>query len=357
MDPFAPDFFQKFFSQGLLAAQTREVRTEPVAVKVLPLPEDGKPDDFSGAVGRFRVSASANKPELAVGEALDLTVQVEGDGNLKTAADPRIPPIEGFQVYDTVSSLSQSKQEDLVRSTKVLKTVLVPRASGRMIIPPVPFSFFDPRRGAYVREVTEPIEVTVRPGTGAARGPEPSPSAPGLVALASDIRYLKEAPPPEGVGAWLASLSRRRWPHGLPLLALALSGALNWLRSRQARDPFAFRSKTALGRAKAALRESQRAFRKGRPKEGLSLLAQALEGYVSDKLGPEAAGLPFRKTTELLARRHPSLPAESLEGVRGLWEEVQGLQYAPRQGEAGNGRSLAEAAADRLEALDREVRS
>ncbi|MCX5783587.1 MAG: BatD family protein, partial [Elusimicrobia bacterium] len=49
VDPFEPDFFQKFFAQGAGSAITKEVRTEPIEINIKPLPDDGKPLSFNGA--------------------------------------------------------------------------------------------------------------------------------------------------------------------------------------------------------------------------------------------------------------------------------------------------------------------
>jgi mono/diheme cytochrome c family protein len=70
VDPFAPDFFQKFFSQGLVSAQTRNLNSDPITLSAESLPAEGKPADFSGAVGRFSIAAALDNPKTKAGEAV-----------------------------------------------------------------------------------------------------------------------------------------------------------------------------------------------------------------------------------------------------------------------------------------------
>ncbi|MDD5629146.1 MAG: BatD family protein, partial [Elusimicrobia bacterium] len=87
-DPFSPDFFERFFSQGVTAAQSRTVASSPLVLEVSPLPGAGRPPDFSGAVGRFTLAASVDKSRSQVGDAVNLTVTVQGIGNLKAIGEP-----------------------------------------------------------------------------------------------------------------------------------------------------------------------------------------------------------------------------------------------------------------------------
>ena len=57
-----------------------ERATQPLTVTVEPLPDAA---GFSGAVGRFRASASLDRDVVPLGEAVTLRFRVEGTGNLK----------------------------------------------------------------------------------------------------------------------------------------------------------------------------------------------------------------------------------------------------------------------------------
>src|SRR5262249_40120157 len=67
------------------------VQSEPLHLEVLPLPDAGKPADFSGAVGTFDLHVSASPRELKAGDPVTITTTVEGDGNLAAITPPLLP--------------------------------------------------------------------------------------------------------------------------------------------------------------------------------------------------------------------------------------------------------------------------
>ena len=60
------------------AAQT--IKTEPLKIKVLPLPKDGKPDNFSGTVGDYQIDVSLKKNEIERGQPVQITAKNLGKG-------------------------------------------------------------------------------------------------------------------------------------------------------------------------------------------------------------------------------------------------------------------------------------
>ncbi|MDD5657863.1 MAG: BatD family protein, partial [Elusimicrobia bacterium] len=141
-DPFSADFFDRFLSQGLAAARARTLSSRPLTLEVHPLPESGKPPDFSGAVGRFSLAANLDKQRGKVGEPVTLSVTIKGEGGLSAIRDPVWPALPSWRAFDPVASVSQEKTGDLVRGTRVVRIVLVPRVSGELAVPPLTLSFF-----------------------------------------------------------------------------------------------------------------------------------------------------------------------------------------------------------------------
>ena len=80
------DPFEDFFRGGGLFGTTVPtlIASNPVTVEVLPLPETGRPPDFSGFVGNVDVTARLDKTTAEVNEVLTFTLRVEGDGNIRT---------------------------------------------------------------------------------------------------------------------------------------------------------------------------------------------------------------------------------------------------------------------------------
>lgn len=337
VDPFAPDFFDRFFSGGMAAAQTRELSSDPIVLDVQPLPEAGKPKDFSGAVGRFSISAAVDRSQVKAGDAVNLTLTVAGAGNFKALAQPPLPELESFRVFETVSSLNLDKKDGRVEGSKVFKTVVVPRVSGDLTIPPVSFSYFDPRKRAYASAQTPPIKIKVAPGDAAAAVGFAAPAAPGargLSAVTQDIRYLKLRAPRRPLGRALEAIAGAGALHAVPFAAFALFFGAAQYRKLEERDPARRRRRLAL---KTALEKAAA----GAP-------AEALHGYLADVLGRPAGSLTARKAQEEVRAFRPSVPQELLGELKDVWEELDRLRFAP--GAAG-----AAAAGERVNALLRRL--
>ena len=335
VDPFSQDFFERFFAQGVTPAQTRTIATQPLALEVMPLPAAGKPADFSGAVGRFSLSAALDKSSSKVGEAVNLTITLQGSGNLKAAGEPALPGLTSWRVFDPVTSVNQEKKGDLVQGSKVIRTVLVPRVSGDLVIPPISFSYFDPARREYVRVQTKPMAVSVAPGesnTTAAIGyVAPAAAARGLTRVNEDIAYLKVRPERAFFTRALEAVASAAPFHGLPFLFFTWALGLTLYRQRLAADPKGARSRTAAKTAAARIREAGRS---SDARQAAGLLAEALTGYLSDKLGEPAAGLTMKRVQELMLQRRPPVGAPTLERIKSLWEELDARRFAPPAADA-----------------------
>ncbi|MDE2236939.1 MAG: protein BatD [Elusimicrobia bacterium] len=347
VDPFSGDFFNRFFQQGLSGGRVLELRSKPITVDVQPLPKTGKPRDFSGAVGRFSISDDIDHARLKTGEAATLTVTVSGEGNLKSIAAPALPQIAQLQAFETVSSLSFDKKNDVLRGSKSFKTVLVPRVSGRATIPPVHFSYFDPVRRAYVEARTSPIALDIAPGAAAAAAAGPAPSSPrSVAAVSSDLRYLKTAPLRGKTTRFLQAMAAAGPLNAMPFVVFLGALGLSLYRRQALLDPAGTRSRGALRVAQARLRQAEAASEAA----AAAHLSDALTGYLADKLGRSAHGLTAKRVQELARARRPDAPGPLIEEIRTLWEELDMRRFSP-----SSGHHDLEELADRLDALLRRL--
>lgn len=132
------------------------VRAAAARVRVLPLPEEGRPTQFSGAVGEFELHTEAEPREVAVGEVVTLTLEVRGRGNFEHFLPPRIGPFDGLR---TISERTESFPD-------VLRTVCELKVAAERVreIPAVEFAYFTPGApGRYEVARTRPIPLRVRP--------------------------------------------------------------------------------------------------------------------------------------------------------------------------------------------------
>ncbi|MBC7385937.1 MAG: protein BatD [Cryobacterium sp.] len=158
-DPFADDdLFQNFFRGG--APQTENLRSESITVDVSPLPPVPKGLNYTGGVGDFDVISAVDRTEVKAGEAVTLTLKIEGKGNLSNIDTPKISLPDGMELYE---AKSQTKGKAGI-GEKVFEYLLIPRKEGDFTLPAVELGFFDPNAGEYTRKSTSPISIHVLPG-------------------------------------------------------------------------------------------------------------------------------------------------------------------------------------------------
>jgi hypothetical protein len=178
--PGFDDFFRNFGGMvppGMFTnARQVAVETRPVQIEVSPLPKQGRPENFSGAIGKFKMEASVNPKKTGPGDPVTLRVVVTGQGNFEAMGAPVLtgdenwrtyPPSEKFQPADGVNFSGE----------KAYEFMLVARTDQNQT-PGVSFSYFDPDTGKYETLTQEPLAVEARTG-------EPKPSEPATTAAES----------------------------------------------------------------------------------------------------------------------------------------------------------------------------
>lgn len=146
------------------------VRAESAQLVVRPVPLDGRPADFTGAVGVLRATARFDSSAVRVGDPLLLTVRIEGIGNVRLLPRPvvelswatLVPGSERVEVDSTGA---------LVRGAKEFDFLLTPTRAGRVTLPVVRYPYFDPYRERFDVAETAPADLPVAAG-------ELAPSAP-----------------------------------------------------------------------------------------------------------------------------------------------------------------------------------
>ncbi len=299
-DPF--DMFGDFFGGG----QEVSVRSAPITIDVRPLPEQGRPADFTGTIGKFKISVAADKHEVEINQPVTLTIRISGTGNIKSVAEPVIPQLEDFRVYRASSSENVSKLNDRLGGTKVFEEVFIPRRPGTLEIPALSFSYFDPEQGQYHVLNTRATRLKVIKPEGYAASPDVPYPVPDLTigSQARDIRYIKEKlGTPVPVGRLLLLTPIYLMVNGVPVLALVTMLLIRRHRQRMATDVGYARSRKA---GKLARRRLSRARSMARVDQARGFYAEiytALTSYVADKYNVSPHGLTSERIRELLQTR------------------------------------------------------
>lgn len=149
----------------------KTLRTAPLVLTIQPLPEIGKPPQFTGAVGEYQIAAQTDLSKVAAGSALTLSVRISGRGNMQTVTAPKMPPLSGVIVN------GPNPGEGITPESQVYAYALLPARVGTLRIPPIEYVYFNPRRGTYETTQTTPIPITVLPNPNDAVDSEPNDAA------------------------------------------------------------------------------------------------------------------------------------------------------------------------------------
>ena len=303
------------------------LETDPIVIEVQPLPPTA-PAGFTGAVGSFDISAEVDNTNGKLNEPVQLTVRVEGEGNVETLPDPAWPDFENWRVFESPSESSSSVVDGQLVGTRTYESVLVPEKAGVLTVPEIGYTFYDPSVEEYVEAVTEPIVMSIAEADG--MSPLlPSPGGGTAVERAgSDVRHIKPVPSTlqQSGGRFIGAAAYWAvWT--IPLLALV--GAVAWRRRQTAseRDLAAARKRNALPEARNAL---ARAGQSGA--DPRVAVADILSEYLSARLDMPVTGLTHEAVDRWL--QGLGVPLELALQVEGILGAAEMAKYAPEVGDA-----------------------
>jgi hypothetical protein len=151
-------FLQNFYSS--IVPKEITVTSPPSELHVLALPTSGRPADFSGAVGAFKVSSDVSADKMTAGDPVTLRMHVSGAGNFDRVDSPMLDHIDHWKTYPPKSSFSSTDPLGY-KGEKTFEQPLIAAQTGEQTIPGLSFSFFDPETRHYERSQTAPIKVTI----------------------------------------------------------------------------------------------------------------------------------------------------------------------------------------------------
>lgn len=299
------------------------IRTEPIKLQVRPLPKQGRPEGFSGAVGQFKASLTTDKAQAKAGEALTARLTVEGTGNLRQLDAPDLSVGGACKWY---RSGEQRRIEALpsegghrMGGTITFEYLLIPRQEGTLRLEPVKLPYFDPAKKRYLTAKTKPVAVTVLRGVVEESSGEQAPE---------DIRYIKTSgalrarkPVTATQWFWLAQL--------MPLLGLGVAARQRAVRRRLEADPKYRRFVQAAARARERLREVGRRLLDARAM--YEALDDTLTQFVADKLGVAASSLSPEAAEQTL--RDAGAPQELSQQVEQMMRRLRAGRFTPGGGE------------------------
>jgi hypothetical protein len=152
--------FSQIMSMKAITHKDITIASPPSALEVLSLPTQGRPKDFSGAVGDFQVSSDTSATRVAAGDPLTLHLRISGVGNFDRVDSTMFDHLDHWKTYPPKSSFTPSDSAGN-KGEKVFEQPLIAALPGEQSIPALEFTFFNPRTQRYERVQTQPIRVTV----------------------------------------------------------------------------------------------------------------------------------------------------------------------------------------------------
>jgi len=232
---FDDAFFDDFFSNATQKPLT--LHTDGATVKIKPLPSQGRPADFSGAVGQFEVSSGVSAKIGTTGDPLTLKVKIEGRGNFDRVTTNGLTNSSDWKTYKPNGKFAANDSAG-IEGEKTFEQSIVPTRAGAQEIPALNFSYFDPEAQRYVTKSTTPITIDVAQGNTSvpvatvapvADAPKPNSDslAPDQLVTGRTISSMH----PLVLTPWFLTLN------AMMIIAIVFGAAFRWLRRRRANDP------------------------------------------------------------------------------------------------------------------------
>lgn len=286
-DPFFGDFFSSY------QTVPKAVASRPVSIKVKPLP-GVKPENFSGVVGKLDLTASLNKEDVNVNDALNLKVVLSGNGNLKIASPPVFKLSPDIEVYDPKITDNLKNGINGTSGQKSFEYLLIPRHYGSYTIPALTYSYFNIQSGRYEKLTTPEFHFNARKVNDQNAGATVygGVSKEDVKYLGKDIRFIKADP---GLlkksGDILFSRQSFYSAYVFSLFAFLLILFLRREHIRRNSDLTAVRNRKAARIAIKRLHNASECLKNDELDIFYDEILKALWGYLSDKLSIPVSAL------------------------------------------------------------------
>lgn len=294
------DPIDAFFNGGSTMVEVKKTIVAPsLTLQVDPLPSP-RPANFSGAVGKFNISASLTPSEVKTNDALTLRITVSGSGNMKLMKAPVVNFPKDFETYDAKITDQTKVGRGGVSGNKIFDYLAVPRHPGEYTVPPVEFCYFDTDAKAYKTVKTEGFDLNVAKGKGGSGGGNYT-NKEDVELLASDIRYIHQGEVRlQQKGESYFGTAAYWWSYVIPLLAFIVLVVVFRKQAMENANVAKMRNKKANKAAAKRLKQAAALLKADKPAEFYDEVLKALWGYVGDKLNLPATELNKENVSEKL---------------------------------------------------------
>lgn len=317
------------FGTRLMNQVHKTVSAGKRTINVKPLPERGKPADFTGAVGDFNFKVTTSKYELNASESLQAKVEVSGTGNLKLFELPKLNLPSSLEVYEPEHAENVRTNLDGMSGSISDSYTVVPQYRGKYPIPSISFSYFDLRSQSYktINSNEMVIDVLEGPTTNSAQDITSvngnkqrvvlNDNQFAFVKTNTNFTSIKPTHFFKSIAFWSAMI--------LPFLAIPLVLVFKQQKEKRQADVFGNKIRKADKLAKKYLGEAKKVL--GNKEAFYIALEKALHNYLKAKLHIETSEFTKEKISNLLNDR--GVDDHTIKDFIAILEHCELARYTP----------------------------
>jgi hypothetical protein len=319
------DAFERMW--GDAANAVRAPLTSPqLDLQVSPLPTEGMPPGFNGAVGSYTMAVTAGPTNLVAGDPITLHVQISGHGSLDSISFPEQTNWDNFKIYPPTAKVNATDSLGLDGS-KTFEEIVTPQNSDIKSLPAISFSFFNPDEKKYhtLNYAATPLIVRAAtpgamPAATAANPENPKPTA-DIAPLKQHLGAIAQIRPPLVQEPWFLMLQ------GVPVFALMSCVAWRKRRENLANNPRLRRQRQVAQIIRDGLQQLQRLAAEKKSDEFFATLFRLLQEQLGERLDLPASAITEAVIDERLRPR--GVNAETLASLHELFQTCNLARYAP----------------------------
>lgn len=317
------------FGRRRMTRVNRTISAGKRIINVKPLPTEGRPDDFSGAVGNFNFSVSVNKTMLDANEALELKIRTKGIGNLKLFNLPSLTLPSSLEVYEPVRdnkvAINIKGMNGFISDTYTI----IPQYKGSYPIRPISFSYFDVTSAKYKTIISDEIVVKVQNGPVPNQLTEVNKSLSAENVLSStnnQFKYIKTSTKFISINDLVFFKTFKFWCFlSIPFVFIPIIILIGNKRRKRLNDIEGRRYRIATRLAKKYLSEAKNNI--GKQELFYDSLERALHNYLKAKLAIVTSEFSKEKIIELLTDR--KVEKNVVSDFEGLLKSCEFARYTP----------------------------
>jgi len=311
-------FDNEFFNKDIPGGHRRLfASSQPLRLRVDPLPAEGRPDNFSGLVGACSVSVGAAPTTVVAGAPITLTIRISGSKFPETV---NLPPLSRQGALAMAFAIPGERSAAKIAPNAAVFTQTVrPLSSSVTKVPPIELAYFDPDARKYSVARSAPVKLTVKDAA-IADTQNGGPALPG-----GGLRHNYYGPDVlvdrggrlgglGGIVLWAVLLAL---PPGLYVL-LAVSTAM---RRRRDADPASVLAKAAWRAFRKRIAEIRRAGGGNVPEQ----IDRAVCTYLAERLALNRGSVTYRDAARRLEEAR--VDADLLEELRVVFDTCQGYRF------------------------------